>query len=98
MSGLKDKNPHWIYPSNVFIMLDGEKVVVQKGDTLWDLAHAKLEKMNAEFYKVTDQLEKTDPGDTGRIKAIIAEAEKYLYTVQQKKYIDNYKTQNLKNE
>ncbi|HPR38058.1 MAG TPA: hypothetical protein PLT13_10730 [Spirochaetota bacterium] len=98
MSGLKDKNPHWIYPSNVFIMLDGEKVVVQKGDTLWDLAHAKLEKMNAEFYKITDQLEKTDPGDTGRIKAIIAEAEKYLYTVQQKKYIDNYKTQNLKNE
>ncbi|HPF04717.1 MAG TPA: hypothetical protein PK293_01645 [Spirochaetota bacterium] len=98
MSGLKDKNPHWIYPSNVFIMLDGEKVVVQKGDTLWDLAHAKLEKMNAEFYKVTDQLEKTDPGDTGRIKDIIADAEKYLYTVQQKKYIDNYKTQNLKNE
>ncbi|HPJ41920.1 MAG TPA: hypothetical protein PLY21_06330 [Spirochaetota bacterium] len=98
MSGLKDKNPHWIYPSNVFIMLDGEKVVVQKGDTLWDLAHAKLEKMNAEFYKITDQLEKTDPEDTGRIKAIIAEAEKYLYTVQQKKYIDNYKTQNLKNE
>ena len=98
MSGLKDKNPHWIYPSNVFIMLDGEKVVVQKGDTLWDLAHAKLEKMNAEFYKITDQLEKTDPGDTGRIKDIIADAEKYLYTVQQKKYIDNYKTQNLKNE
>ncbi len=98
LSGLKSKNPHWIYPANVFIMLDGEKVVVQKGDTLWDLAHAKLEKMNAEFYKITDQLEKTSPGDTGRIKAIIADAEKYIYTSQQKKFIDNYKTQNLKNE
>jgi len=98
MSGLKDKNPHWIYPTNVFIMLDGEKVVVQKGDTLWDLAHAKLEKMNAEFYKITDQLEKTDPGDTGKIKKILSDAEKYLYTVQQKKFIDNYKAQNLKNE
>jgi hypothetical protein len=98
MSGLKEKNPHWIYPSNVFIMLDGEKVVVQKGDTLWDLAHAKLEKMNAEFYKITDQLEKTNPEDIGRIKGILADAEKYLYTAQQKKFIDNYKKQNLKNE
>lgn len=98
LSGLKEKNPHWIYPSNIFIMLDGEKVVVQKGDTLWDLAHAKLEKMNAEFYKITDQLDKVDSKDTGKIKAILSEAEKYIYTVQQKKYITDYKAQNLKND
>ncbi len=98
LSGLKEKNPHWIYPSNVFIMLDGEKVVVQKGDTLWDLAHAKLEKMNAEFYKITDQLEKVDPKDKGKVKSLLEQAEKYIYTAQQKKYIENYKSQNMKNE
>lgn len=96
--GLKTRNPHWIYPSNVFIMLDGEKVVVQKGDTLWDLAHAKLEKINAEFYKITEQLEKTDPSDKNKISAILSDAEKYIYTAQQKKFIENYKAQNLKNE
>lgn len=98
LDGLKQKNPHWIYPSNVFIMLDGEKVVVQKGDTLWDLAHAKLEKLNAEFYKITEKLEKTDPSDAAKINAILSDAEKYLFTAQQKKFIENYKAQNLKNE
>ncbi len=98
LDGLKKKNPHWIYPSNVFIMLDGEKVVVQKGDTLWDLSHAKLEKMNAEFFKITDQLEKADPSDRERINKILTDARKYIYTTQQKKFIEEYKVQYLKNE
>jgi hypothetical protein len=91
LEGLKDKNPHWIFPNNIFIMHDGEKVVVQKGDTLWDLAHAKLEKMNADFYKIMDEIEKTDPSDTGRIKTLIAEAEKFSYIRQQIQILDVYK-------
>jgi len=98
LSGLKMKNPHWIYPSNIFIMLDGEKVVVQKGDTLWDLAHAKLEKMNADFYNIMDRLDSTDPDDTDKIRDILNEAEKFLYTVQQKKFIESYKNKYLKND
>ncbi len=91
LEGLKDKNPHWIFPDNVFIMHDGEKVVVQKGDTLWDLAHAKLEKMNADFYKIIDEIEKTDPSDKSRINTLITEAEKYSYIKQQIQILDIYK-------
>ena len=90
-NGLKDKNPHWIFPSNIFIMLDGEKVVVQKGDTLWDLAHAKLEKMNADFYRITDEIEKTDMSDKNKITTLITEAEKYSYMKQQIQILDIYK-------
>ena len=90
-TGLKDKNPHWIFPGNVFIMLDGEKVVVQKGDTLWDLAHAKLEKMNADFYNIVDQIEKTDKADKTRINTLISEAEKFSYIKQQIQLLDIYK-------
>lgn len=90
-SGLKQKNPHWIYPSNVFIMLDGEKVVVQKGDTLWDLAHAKLEKMNADFYKIIEEIEKTDPADRKRIQELTAQAEQFAYIPKQREIINSYK-------
>jgi len=91
LDGLKYKNPHWIFPSNVFIMHDGEKVVVQKGDTLWDLSRAKLEKMNADFYKIVDEIEKTDPSDKNKISTLVAEAEKYSYIKQQVQILDLYK-------
>lgn len=90
-AGLKNKNPHWIFPTNVFIMHDGEKIIVQKGDTLWDLARAKLEKMNADFYKIIDEIEKTDPKDKNKIKALLTEAEKYSYVKQQAQILDIYK-------
>ena len=89
--GIKEKNPHWIYPGNLFIMLDGEKVIVRTGDTLWDLAHAKLEKMNADFYKVIDEIEKTDPADKKRIRELIDRAEQFSYIPQQKKLISEYR-------
>ncbi len=96
-TGLKEKNPHWIFPGNVFIMHDGEKVVVQKGDTLWDLCHAKLEKMNADFYNIVDKIEKTDKSDKAALKTLIAEAEKYSYIKQQIQLMDIYKKR-IKNE
>jgi len=89
--GLKNKNPHWIFPGNFFIMLDGEKIEVQKGDTLWDLAHAKLEKMNADFYRIIDEIEKTANDDKNKISNMIAEAEKFAYIKQQKQILDIYK-------
>jgi hypothetical protein len=89
--GLKDKNPHWIFPGNFFIMLDGEKIVVQKGDTLWDLAHAKLEKMNADFYRIIDEIEKIKDDDKNKIINMVAEAEKYTYIKKQIQIIEMYK-------
>ncbi len=91
-SGIKNKNPHWIYPSNIFIMLDGEQVVVQKGDTLWDLARAKLEKMNADFYKIIAELEKTDPSDKAKMNDLISKAEQFAYIPRQKEIIKSYRS------
>ena len=86
---LRDRNPHWIYPTNVFIMLDGEKVTVQKGDTLWDLSRAKLEKMNADFYKIIDEIDKTK--NKSKINKLITEAEKYSFMKQQIEILASYK-------
>jgi hypothetical protein len=41
-TNLRDRNPDWIYPKNVFMMLDGQRVTVSKGDTLWNLSKNKL--------------------------------------------------------
>ena len=89
--GFQNKNPNWIYPSNLFIMLDGEKVVVQKGDTLWDLSRAKLEKMNADFYKIIEEIKVTAPSDNRRIKKLINDAEALVYIEQQKNVISEIK-------
>ena len=78
-------------------MLDGERVVVRSGDTLWDLAHAKLEKMNADFYKVIEELEVTDPSDRKKIRELVDRAELYAYIPQQKKIIASYRSK-LENE
>lgn len=85
--GFREKNPNWIFPSNIFVMLDGEKVVVQKGDTLWDLSRAKLEKMNADFYRIIQEIKDTPPSNSGKIKKLITEAEALVYLEQQKKII-----------
>jgi len=42
-------NPHWIYPSNIFTMLDGTRVTVKKGDTLWYLSKIKLIEADINF-------------------------------------------------
>jgi len=90
-TGIREKNPHWIYPSNIFIMLDGEKVVVRSGDTLWDLSRAKLQKMNASFYRIIEELEKTDPSATGRIRELTDQAEELAYIPKQKEIIKQYR-------
>jgi len=55
-SAMTNKNPHWIYPSNVFVMLDGEKITVKRGDTLWQLSSKKLNRMAYEFYNSIDRI------------------------------------------
>lgn len=36
------RNPDWIYPGNVLIMPDEQRVVVQSGDTMWDICENYL--------------------------------------------------------
>lgn len=49
-ANLKAKNPNWIYPGNIFILLDGERVIVRLGDTLWGISHKRLMRSKIEFY------------------------------------------------
>ncbi|MDH7553754.1 MAG: hypothetical protein QHH74_08870 [Spirochaetota bacterium] len=58
IKSLKEKNPHWIYPGNRFILLDGEVVIVKPGDTLWGISERKLLTLNITFYTLLDELEK----------------------------------------
>jgi hypothetical protein len=55
---VKYRNPDWIYPGNVFYMLDGERIVVKKGDTLWGISGKKLMKRAVDFYKTVDVIER----------------------------------------
>lgn len=50
-SNFKDKSPHWIFPGNIFILLDETKIIVYKGDTLWEISENKLIQMNYNFNK-----------------------------------------------
>lgn len=52
--GLKEKNPNWIYPGNIFRLDNGKKITVKEGDTLWDLAHERLIEKNIQFYKILE--------------------------------------------
>lgn len=58
IQSLKEKNPHWIYPGNRFILLDGEIVVVKPGDTLWGISEKKLLSRTIAFYTLIDEIEK----------------------------------------
>lgn len=53
---LKTKNPNWIWPGNIFILLDKEKIIVQEGNTLWGISHRKLIEMYIEFYKTFEKI------------------------------------------
>lgn len=50
------KNPHWIYPGNIFMLPDNERFIVREGDSLWTIAELKLRKISIEFYKLSDEI------------------------------------------
>ncbi len=78
------KNPDWIYPGNVFVMLDGQKVIVRDGDTLWDLAKYKLIQMKIEFDALTEQARGADNAERS---ALLEKAKRLAFTGEQKSII-----------
>ena len=56
MRSLKNKNPNWIFPGNVFTLLDGQEIVVEEGDTLWRIAEQKLMKRHIQFYSAMEKV------------------------------------------
>ncbi len=79
-TSIKDRNPDWIYPDNVFIMLDGQRVVVSKGDTLWNLSKNKLIESAFAFDGIMKRLDESGIHD--RVKIII-EAIAHAHTAEQ---------------
>lgn len=77
LNAIKQNNPHWIYPGNVFILLDGEKVLVKSGDTLWGIAKRKLVELNTKFYESMENIEKASPAEKLRR---IDTAKKYAFS------------------
>ncbi|MCP4134373.1 MAG: hypothetical protein GY754_25590 [bacterium] len=86
---LKHKNPNWIYPENIFIMLDGEKIFVKERDTLWRLARIKLTRMGIHFYELTEKIEKADDSDK---RGLLDQAEKYAFKEKHYKIIAELKS------
>jgi hypothetical protein len=56
---MKNRNPNWIYPGNVFVMLDGERMVVKEGDTLWKMSYTRLQDRGIAFHRTLEEIEKS---------------------------------------
>jgi hypothetical protein len=54
---LKEKNPNWIFPGNVFYLIDGQKITVIWGDTLWEISDKKLMEIQLKLYKLIEKIE-----------------------------------------
>ncbi len=82
---LKDRNPDWIYPENVFMMLDGQRVVVSHGDTLWNLSRNKLIESAIRFNEILKLLPAADAKTRPRL---LKEARDIAYTSKQREALD----------
>lgn len=77
---LRERNPDWIYPENAFIMLDGQKVVVSRGDTLWNLSRNKLIESTLAFNKIMQDF---PAAGKQRKLLLIEQARRHAYTRDQ---------------
>ncbi len=87
-ASMKDKNPNWIFPGNVFTMLDGQHVTVKPGDTLWAIAHGKLMEMSLNFYKRVETIKRgMQEGKDMRLE--IQNAGKFAYTDEHRRLLES---------
>jgi type II secretory pathway pseudopilin PulG len=81
----KKRNPHWIFPGNVFILADGEEIKVKDGDTLWQISRTKLERLYIDFYVVIDAIDKDIRAGRKPDPAAVRTAQSLAITAAQKK-------------
>jgi hypothetical protein len=81
--GLKEKNPNWIYPGNRF-NIESESIIVKEGDTLWDMANARLMERNIRFYRLIESLKEINSTDT-EFSTKLRLAEKLAFSEAHKK-------------
>lgn len=77
---LRERNPDWIYPENVFIMLDFQPVVVSRGDTLWNLSKNKLIESTI---KINDLMKQFAGADSAARARLVKQMRLYAFTPEQ---------------
>ncbi|MBN2159697.1 MAG: hypothetical protein JW807_09900 [Spirochaetes bacterium] len=77
---LKERNPDWIYPHNIFVMLDGQRVVVSRGDTLWNLSKNKLIESSLAF---DDLMKRIYDADIQERLPLVNEARRHAFSEEQ---------------
>jgi hypothetical protein len=82
----KDKNPDWIYPGNVFLLHDDEKITVKKGDTLWSISRRKLIESEINFNKKLKEMKSRNSSGTEDI----AELKKFAISSKSRESFSNY--------
>ncbi len=85
LSKLREKNPDWIFPGNVFLMLDGTRVKVKRGDTLWKLSEDKIIESIIVFNRIMEKLSQSDRDISDKL---LREAKKVAFMKEHVKMIN----------
>jgi hypothetical protein len=85
LTALKKKNPDWIYPGNIFLMLDGTRINVKRGDTLWKLSEDKIIETIIVFNRIMEKIKQSDPDISEKL---LDEAKKIAFIEKHVKMID----------
>jgi hypothetical protein len=83
----REKNPDWIYPGNIFLLHDDEKITVKKGDTLWAISRRKLIESEINFNKIFTQI-KNSSSTASNVE--LDELNKFALTSKSKEAISEY--------
>lgn len=94
LSKLREKNPDWIFPGNVFRMLDETKIKVKRGDTLWKLSEDKIIESIIVFNRIMEKLSQSDRNISDKI---LREAKKVVFLKKHMKMIDRILNEREKN-
>ncbi|MBN1495755.1 MAG: hypothetical protein JXA07_03240 [Spirochaetes bacterium] len=84
-SRIRERNPDWIFPENVFIMLDGQRVVISEGDTLWNLAKNKLIESAIAFDDIMKRAETAGPEEKRRL---LEKARRHAHIAEQRETLN----------
>lgn len=82
----KARNPDWIYPDNVFTMLDGTSYTVTEGDTLWDIARQRLTVRGEKIFEYLQKAKECE--STAEALEFLAQAQELAVTESQKKAVE----------
>jgi len=72
------KNPHWIWPGNIFDLPDRGKVVVKEGDSMWKIAELLLTQQSIKYYEIMEKL--SGAATEEERQKLLKEAEAYTLT------------------